>query len=148
MTIQATGRGPEGAALKPGTSVDGIDLELGEGRLQADALRSFRGVPVGKSTVRVVVSGADGGSTGIAEIAVVRLDAALTDPEERLLYFRTAAMEGKAEPLSRAIEAGADVDVPLAIGKQRASALIGLWGDPCRQPVRVVRISRRTETNP
>ena len=97
MTIQATGRGPEGAALKPGTSVDGLDLELGEGRLQADALRSFRGVPVGKSTVRVVVSGADGGSTGIAEIAAVRLDAALTDPEERPLYFRTAAMGGKAE---------------------------------------------------
>ena len=102
--------------------MDGIDLELGEGRLQADALRSFRGVPVGKSTVRVVVSGADGGSTGIAEIAAVRLDAALTDPEERPLYFRTAAMGGKAEALSRAIEAGADVDVPLAIGKQRASA--------------------------
>ncbi len=123
-TIEVAGSGPDGAALKRGGGVDNIDLELGERRLRADALRSFQDIPVGKSRIAVAVVLADGSRTEVAELAVARLDADLTNAEERLLYFRAAALDGRAQVLSRAIEAGADVDMPIALGTQRATALV------------------------
>ena len=123
-TIDMTGHGPDGAALRSGASVDGIDVRLGEGRLRADVLRSFRNVPVGKSRIGVAVAGADGRAPGVVEISVVRLDADLTNAEEREIYFRAAAVEGKAEALARAIEAGAEVDAKLSLDQGKATALI------------------------
>ncbi len=122
--LSATGRGPDGAALKPATSMNGVDLKLGDVRLRGDALWSFSGVPVGTSGITVTVAGADGRGKQVAELTVVRLDADLKKADERLSYFGAAAVTGKADALSRAIEAGADVDTPVALGKGRASALI------------------------
>ncbi|MCY4488424.1 MAG: ankyrin repeat domain-containing protein [Deltaproteobacteria bacterium] len=122
--IEVTGIGPGGVALKPGPRMDGIDISLGDRQLRADVLTSLKDLPVGKSKVTVRVAGGAGDKTRSAELAVVRLDADLKDAEERLLYFRGAAEKGKADALSRAIEAGADVDTVLAFGTQRATALV------------------------
>ena len=122
-TIDVTGHGPDGAALRSGANVDGIDVQLGEGRLRADVLRSFRNVPVGKSRIGVAVAGADGRAPSAVEISVVRLDADLTNVKEREIYFR-AAVEGKAEALARAMEAGAEVDTKLSLDQGKATALI------------------------
>lgn len=120
-TIEIAGTGPEGAALQPATRMDGIDISLGEQRLQADVLITLQDLPVGESKVTVQVAG---GSTQSVELAIVRLDPDLEDLEERLLYFREAASEGKADGLSLAIDAGADVDAAMVFGPQRASALV------------------------
>ena len=122
--VEVAGTGPQRAALKVGIGMNNVDLRLPEGRRRFDVMRSFLDVPVGKSTILVSVAGADGGRPRVAELTVVRRDADLAEAEEQRLYFRAASLEGKADALSRAIGAGAEVDAAIAFGTQRASALV------------------------
>jgi ankyrin repeat protein len=122
--VTVTGQGPNGASLKTGTSFSGVDLDLGGTRLRADTLRSFVDLSVGENAIAVEVAGADASAKRTYTVTVVRLDADLDDAEERSRYFREALVNGSADGLVRAIEAGADAGAVFDFGKQRASAIV------------------------
>ena len=122
--ITVTGRRPDGAPLKTGTSIDGVDLDLGGKRLRADTLRSFVDLSVGENEIAVEVANGGAGTKRTYRATVVRLDADLENADERSQLFREALLKGSADGLSRAIAAGADPGAIFDSGKQRASPII------------------------
>ena len=120
--ITLTGHGPDGAPLNAGTRLNGVDIDLGDRRLQADLLQSYVNLPVGKNAIAVEV--ASGGAKRTYRVTVVRRDADLKDAEERSYYFREALLKGNADGVARAIPAGTDAGAILDAGKQRASPIV------------------------
>ena len=111
--ITVTGRRPDGAPLKTGTSIDGVDLDLGGKRLRADTLRSFVDLSVGENEIAVEVANGGAGTKRTYRATVVRLDADLENADERSQLFREALLKGSADGLSRAIAVGESGEVAL-----------------------------------
>ena len=109
-TIEVTGIGADGAPLKTGTSMNGLNFKLEETDMRADVLRSFKQVPLGRNTVTVKVTGEDGSATQTTTVTVVRLDPDLNEEKERDLFFLSSIKNEDADGVRRAIEAGVDVN--------------------------------------
>ena len=99
--ITVTGRRPDGAPLKTGTSIDGVDLDLGGKRLRADSLKSFVDLSVGENEITVEVANGGTDTNRTYRASVVRLDADLENADERSQLFREALVNGSADGLSR-----------------------------------------------
>ena len=109
-TMEVTGIGADGAPLKTGTSMNGLNFKLEETDMRADVLRSFKQVPLGRNTVTVEVTGEDGSATQTTTVTVVRLDPDLNEEKERDLFFLASIKDENADGVRRAIEAGVDVN--------------------------------------
>ncbi len=109
-TIEVRSIGADGVPLKIKTRMDGLDLKLGGTEIQADVLRSFKQVPLGKNTITVEVTGEDGSATQTTTVTVVRLDPDLNEEKERDLFLFSSIKDEDADGVRRAIEAGVDVN--------------------------------------
>ncbi len=136
--VTITGRGTDGAPLKTGTSVSGVDLDLGGTRLRVDALSSFGDLSVGENAIMIGVGDGDAGARQTYTVNVVRLDADLDDAEERSHFFREALLKGSADGLARAVAAGADAGAIIDAGNQQASALVVAAGRGFEEAVEVL----------
>ena len=115
-TIEVRSIGADGVPLKIKTRMDGLDLKLGGTEIQADVLRSFKQVPLGKNTITVEVTGEDGSATQTTTVTVVRLDPDLNEEKERDLFLFSSIKDEDADGVRRAIEAGVDVNAWHHIG--------------------------------
>ena len=137
--ITMAGRGPDGAPLKTGTRMEGINLNLGERRLRADLLQSYVNLPVGKNAIAVEV--ASGGAKRTYSVTVVRRDADLDEAQERSHFFREALLKGNADGLARAIAAGADAGSMIDFGNQRANGIVIAAGKGFAEAVEVLTLA-------